>query len=64
MKSIERKQLESIKKEIATGRETWKIVPFIEGMGIEITKEGFAYVGNAVIDLRFENLSPEIRIQK
>lgn len=63
MKRIEHKQLESIKKEIATGRETWKIVPFIQGMGVEII-DGFAYVGNSVIDLRFENLSPEIKIQK
>lgn len=63
MKRIERKQLESIKKEIATGRETWKIIPFVTGMGIEIF-DGFAYVGNAEIDLRFENLSPEIKIKK
>lgn len=63
MKRIERKQLESIKKELATGRETWKIIPFVTGMGIEIL-DGFAYVGNAVIDLRFDNLQPEIKTQK
>lgn len=63
MKRIERKQIECISKEIANGRKTWQIIPFVQGMGIEII-DGFAYVGNLVIDLRFENLVPEIKIQK
>lgn len=64
MKRIERKQLESIKKEVATGRETWKIRPYIQGLGIQIQDDGYAWIGNISIDLRFDNLQPEIKTWK
>jgi hypothetical protein len=61
MKRIERKQLESIKA--IADKPTFFVRAFCEGLGV-IMSDGFAYVGNAVIDLRFDNLKPEIKIQK
>ena len=61
MKRIERKQLEGIKA--IANKPTFFVRAYCEGAGIEII-EGFAYIGTAVIDLRFDNLQPEIKIQK
>lgn len=61
MKRIERKQLEGIKA--IAHKPSYFVRAYCEGAGIEVN-DGFAYVGNAVIDLRFDNLQPEIKIQK
>lgn len=61
MKRTERKQLEGIKA--IADKSSCFVRAYCEGAGIEIV-DGFAYVGNAVIDLRFDNLQPEIKIQK
>jgi hypothetical protein len=55
MKRIERKQIESIKAIL--NKPSYFVRAYCEGQGIEII-EGYAYVGNVVIDLRFDNLKP------
>jgi len=61
MKSIERKQLESIKA--IADKPSFFVRAYCEGQKIPII-DGYAWVGNAIVDLRFDNLKPEIRILK
>lgn len=61
MKKKEKLQINSI-MEVAA-KPTYYVAAVIEGMGIEIVN-GFAVVGNIEVDLRFENLPPQIRRYK
>ena len=61
MKRIERKQLEGIKA--IAEKPSFFVRAYCEGQKIEVL-DGYAFVGNAIVDLRFDNLKPEIRILK